>query len=94
MPATQSMNWWTRRLLETSNQPTIPRSKRAELIRENEELKATLSQLQAQLQKESEKCRDYQVIRDKVLTNLKLGKQAPGYKSAVKALNRFIAEIQ
>lgn len=63
--------------------------KLAELIRENEELKAQLSQLQ----KESEKRRDYQVIRDKVLTSLKLGKQAPGYKSAVKALDRLIAEI-
>lgn len=29
-------------------------------------------------------------LRDRVLAELKLGKQAPGYKSAVKALNRFI----
>lgn len=62
----------------------------AELIRENEKLKAE----QSQLQKESEKRRDYQSIRDKVLHSLKLGKQAPGYKRAVKALDRFIAEIQ
>ena len=68
--------------------------KLAELIRENEELKATLSQLQTQLQNDSEKGGDYQVIRDKVLSSLKLGKQAPGYKSAVKALDRFIAEIE
>lgn len=62
----------------------------AELIRENEKLKAE----QSQLQKESEKRRDYQSIRDKVLHSLKLGKQALGYKRAVKALDRFIAEIQ
>ena len=66
----------------------------AELICENEKLKVEQSHLQSQLQKESEKRRDYQSIRDKVLHSLKLGKQAPGYKSAVKALDRFIAEIQ
>jgi hypothetical protein len=27
------------------------------------------------------------------LLDLKLGKQAPGYKAAQKALNRFIAEL-
>jgi regulator of replication initiation timing len=71
-----------------------PSQKLAELIRENSELKAELSQLQSQLQKEPEQRQDYEAIRDKVLTSLKLGKLAPGYKSAVKALNRFIAEIQ
>lgn len=64
-----------------------------ELTRENEELKAALSQLQSQRQKESESL-DYQVIRNKVLNSLKLGKQAPGYKSAVKALDGFIEEIR
>ena len=67
-----------------------PSDKVAELMRENSELKAQLSQLQ----QESEQERDYQAIRDKVLNSLKLGKQAPGYKSAVKALDRFIAEVQ
>jgi vacuolar-type H+-ATPase subunit I/STV1 len=70
-----------------------PSQQLAELIRENSELKAELNQLQSQLQKESEKRLDYQVIRAQVLNSLRLGKQAPGYKSAVKALNRFIAEI-
>ena len=68
--------------------------KLAELTRENSELKAELTELQSQLQKESQQRQDYQVIRDKVLSGLKLGKQAPGYKSAIKALDRFIAEIQ
>ncbi|MFN6570781.1 hypothetical protein [Dendronalium sp. ChiSLP03b] len=31
--------------------------------------------------------------RDRVLSELKLGKQAPGYKNAQKALNRFITEL-
>lgn len=37
---------------------------------------------------------DLEAIRDRVLTELKLGKQAPGYKGAVKALNRLIALIR
>lgn len=67
-----------------------PSEKLAELIRENEELKTQLSQLRHK----SEERRDYQLIRDNVLAGLQLGRQAPGYKSAVKALDRFIAEIQ
>ncbi|BCL39839.1 hypothetical protein [Nostoc sp. MS1] len=31
--------------------------------------------------------------RDHILLDLKLGKQAAGYKVALKALNRFIAEL-
>lgn len=72
--------------LEPADQPL---QKLEELMRENSELKATLSQPQM----ESSEHQDYQVIRDQVLNNLKLGKQAPGYKSAVKALDRFIAEL-
>ena len=70
-----------------------PSEKLEELTRENEELKAALSQLQSQIQKEPERP-DYQVIRNKVLNRLKLGAQAPGYKSAVKALDGFITEIR
>jgi hypothetical protein len=36
---------------------------------------------------------DLEAKRDRVLLDLKLGKQAPGYKAAQKALNRFIALI-
>ncbi|MUG95864.1 hypothetical protein F7734_27325 [Scytonema sp. UIC 10036] len=32
-------------------------------------------------------------LRDQVLRQLKLGKQAPGYKAALKALNDFIAAL-
>ena len=31
--------------------------------------------------------------RDRILSQLKLGKQATGYKTAQKVLNRFIAEL-
>lgn len=72
--------------LESAGEPS---QKLEELTRENEELKVALSQLQ----REAEQRQDYQVIRDKVLTSLKLGRQAPGYKSAVKALDRFIAAM-
>jgi hypothetical protein len=36
---------------------------------------------------------DLEALRDHILLDLKLGKQAPGYKAAQKALNRFIAEL-
>lgn len=36
---------------------------------------------------------DLEAIRARVLFDLKLGKQASGYKAAQKALNRFIAEL-
>ncbi len=34
-----------------------------------------------------------EALRDQVLLELKLGKQAPGYKAALKALNHFIAAL-
>ncbi|MBL1200631.1 MAG: hypothetical protein FWK04_16440 [Nostoc sp. GBBB01] len=37
--------------------------------------------------------RELEILRDHVLSELKLGKQAPGYKTAQKALNRFISEL-
>lgn len=42
---------------------------------------------------------DYQIIRDRILKSLTTGRgriapSAPQYKSAVKALDRFIAEIE
>lgn len=36
---------------------------------------------------------ELEILRDRVLSELKLGKQASGYKTAQKALNRFIAEL-
>lgn len=37
--------------------------------------------------------RELEILRDRVLSKLKLGTQASGYKTAQKALNRFIAEL-
>ena len=37
---------------------------------------------------------DYQGIRDRYLSKLKLGKQAPGYKAAVKALDYLISQVK
>jgi len=34
-----------------------------------------------------------ETLRDRILLELKLGKQATGYKTALKALNRYIAEL-
>ncbi len=36
---------------------------------------------------------ELEILRDRLLSELKLGKQAPGYKTAHKALNRFISEL-
>lgn len=36
---------------------------------------------------------DLEEMRDRILKNLKLGTQAPGYKVARKALDQFIREI-
>jgi hypothetical protein len=36
---------------------------------------------------------DLESLRDSVLFNLKIGKQSPGYKLAVKALNQFIKQL-
>ncbi len=36
---------------------------------------------------------ELELLRDHILSELKLGKQAPGYKAIQKALNRFIAEL-
>ncbi len=37
---------------------------------------------------------DLEALRDRILANLKLGKQAPGYKASYKALDLFIAELK
>jgi hypothetical protein len=37
---------------------------------------------------------DYQGIRDRYLSQLKLGKQAPGYRAAAKALDYLISQLK
>lgn len=36
---------------------------------------------------------ELEILRDRILSQMKLGKQATGYKIAQKVLNRFIAEL-
>jgi hypothetical protein len=36
---------------------------------------------------------ELEILRDRILSQLKLSKQATGYKTAQKVLNRFIAEL-
>ncbi|MHC5748581.1 MAG: hypothetical protein ACYTXT_43430 [Nostoc sp.] len=36
---------------------------------------------------------ELEILRDRILSQLKLGKQATGYKTAQKVLNRFISEL-
>ncbi|MFN6569042.1 hypothetical protein [Dendronalium sp. ChiSLP03b] len=36
---------------------------------------------------------ELEILRDRILSELKLGKQASGYKTAQKALNCFITEL-
>lgn len=37
--------------------------------------------------------RELEILRDRILSELKLGKQATGYKNVQKVLNRFISEL-
>ena len=37
---------------------------------------------------------DLEAVRERILSGLKLGKQASGYKAALKALERFIDELR
>ena len=37
---------------------------------------------------------DLEAVRERILSGLKLGKQAPGYKAALKALERFTDELR
>ncbi|WP_414588744.1 hypothetical protein [Scytonema sp. PCC 10023] len=64
--------------------------------RENEELRHqlnTLSNQGTQLEKEPVHI-DYQKIRDRILANLKVGKQAPKYKTSKALLDEFIEELK
>jgi hypothetical protein len=74
-----------------------------EISREVEVLRVKTQQLESQvdqLRQELAACQtsqpqqDLGELRDRALAELKLGKQAPGYKSAVKALNLLISYLQ
>jgi hypothetical protein len=65
----------------------------SDLLLQVENLKDELNECRQQSAVANESlqnCPPLEEMRDRVLHELKLGKQAPGYKSAVKALNLFI----
>ncbi len=66
---------------------------------EKQNLADELQQTQAELEKvqsanSTHDLPDLKEIRDRVLAELKLGKQATGYKAAQKALDKFIEELR
>ncbi|MGL5922468.1 hypothetical protein [Chroococcidiopsis sp.] len=46
------------------------------------------------LRQQTEQQPDLEAVRERILSGLKLGRQASGYKAAAKALDRFIAELR
>ena len=57
------------------------------------ELRAQLAEARNQIDQLKSPTTNFESARDRILAGLKLGKQSPAYKSAVKILNRFIAEL-
>ncbi len=48
----------------------------------------------ASLRQESQQLPDLSAIRDRILSELRVGKQAPEYKRTKTTLDRFIAELR
>ncbi len=59
-----------------------------------EELVAVRKELQSLGPKSPQQTLNLEILGDRVLRELHLGKQAPGYKAAKKVLSRFIAELK
>ena len=80
---------------ELENQPSITRYEE-QIERLNAEIR-NLRQENAVLMERvtivSPQVVDLEALRDRILFDLKLGKQASGYKAAQKALNWFIAKL-
>jgi hypothetical protein len=73
--------------------PTPPESKPQPSITRNQEFHQTSDTASAKHSVGLPKVSELEILRDRVLSELKLGKQASGYKTAQKVLNRFIAEL-
>jgi hypothetical protein len=77
-------------------------AKNGDLDLEKQNLADELQQTQAELEKarshdsseSTHELPDLKEIRDRVLAELKLGKQAPGYKTTQKALENFIRLLE
>lgn len=73
------------------------RSERDQLDREVNELHAKVGDLDLELtnlKQQPQQQLDFEAIRDRALTKLKLGKQAPEYKRSKKAMDLLIAELE
>jgi predicted DNA-binding ribbon-helix-helix protein len=78
-------------LSEVLNQAPLPNNNQEQEIKLLREQVESLTQENQSLSKRI--FSDLELIRDSVLFNLKVGKQAPGYKVALKALNQFIKQL-
>ena len=76
---------------DSDSQPsnTWQKEQRERLLAEVAQLREENASLLEQIQ-DFTQVDDLEAIRDHVLKSLKLGKQAPGYKKAISALNHFI----
>lgn len=63
---------------------------------EVEQLRSQVASLKEELERSQSKQKlpDLEVVRDRVLLSLKLGKQAPEYKRVQKVIERFIGELR
>ncbi len=71
--------------------PSLCGAKAFERLRQERDRLA--AELAASLANQSQQP-DVEAIRDRVLASLKLGRQAPGYKIAMKVLNDFISRLK
>lgn len=95
----QPSNTWLEQETLPSNtrkvEPNQPSNTRAEeeirrLIAEVAHFRAENAKLVEHLTGEPTQVNGIEAVRERVLSSLKLGKQAPGYKTAKLALNQFI----
>lgn len=88
------------RKLDQENQNLL--EKLQQISSENESLLKKLQQTRAELEEVRSQKTDaptsqfpnFPKLRDRVLAELKLGRQAPGYKAASKALDSFIKQLE
>lgn len=85
-------------LLEEINNDLIKqKAEWHDCLRERAELQEQVYQLKGELeamQDQSKQQLDYEALRDRALAKLKLGRQAPEYKRAKKAMDLLIEELQ
>ena len=83
----------TRQQLEASPSNTWQNEQTEQLLAQLTQLRQENAFLLAQIQNFTQ-VNALEEMRDQILKNLKLGKQAPGYKKALSALNQFIQVLR